>query len=221
MSGSTSVAGAAHDPLDDLEPCARRSRSPARPDRTRARPASPRHRRCRESAADGPATPTAASSAATEARLMIETTFAATSEKLWPSALQHLRRAAQLRRHEAAEEGLDREPAFLGVRGRRAPARGPRRGWSGVRSRRRSGCQASASRSLQHQHQEPGLREIAGRGRVEAARGRSRSRRCGRPGSVRPGSSRPRQLLGAQALHRIAIDRLRISLAIGHRLRHC
>ena len=46
---------------------------------------------------------------------MIETTFLATSEKLWPVAEQHLGRAAQFVRHEAAEEGLDRQPAFLGA----------------------------------------------------------------------------------------------------------
>ena len=54
-----------------------------------------------------------ASTAATDARLMIETTFLATSEKLWPCAEQHLGRPAQLLRHEAAEERLDRQPSFL------------------------------------------------------------------------------------------------------------
>ena len=45
----------------------------------------------------------------------METTFLATSEKLWPGAVQHLGRPAQFVRHEAAEEGLDRQPAFLGA----------------------------------------------------------------------------------------------------------
>ena len=45
---------------------------------------------------------------------MMETTFFATSEKLWPLAKKNLRRPAQFAWHETAEEGFDRQPAFFG-----------------------------------------------------------------------------------------------------------
>ena len=48
--------------------------------------------------------PTTPSIAATEARLMIETTLRATSEKLKPGALQHARRPAQLVGAEAEKK---------------------------------------------------------------------------------------------------------------------
>ena len=43
---------------------------------------------------------------------MIETTFLATSEKLWPGACKHLRRPAQLVGAEFGEESLDRGAAL-------------------------------------------------------------------------------------------------------------
>ena len=141
----------------------------------------------RGSAAGAPAAPTMVSIAATDARLMIETTLAATSEKLWPSALQHLRRARAARRHEAAEERLDREPAFLGgeiaARGLAALAADRQ----ACRSRRRSGCERREP-LVAHQHQELGLRQIVRARPDRSRRGRSRSRTGGRPGR----SGRPR-----------------------------
>ncbi len=47
------------------------------------------------------------SSAATDARLMIDTTLRATSEKLWPGGFEDLRRPAQLVGAEAREEVFD------------------------------------------------------------------------------------------------------------------
>ena len=167
-----------------------------------------RHRDWRGSAADGPARRPRSRSPPREARLMIETTLAATSEKLWPSACEHLGRAAQLRRHEAAEERLDREPALLGrqVAARKLAALAAdgqdvaRVVIAGVERRQPL---------VAHQHQELGLRQIA-----RAPRGRSREgpfsiaylRSAGK--GLAGLEADAVELLGGQALHRIAVDRL-------------
>ena len=70
---------------------------------------------CRESASGLIGCSAALSTAATEARLMMETTFFATSEKLWPSPNRTLGGPRNSLGHEAAEEGLDRQPPFFGA----------------------------------------------------------------------------------------------------------
>ena len=100
---------------------------------------------------------------------MMETTFLATSEKLWPCAGQHLGRPAQFVRHEAAEERFDRQPAFLcaQVAARRFAPLVPDR----QRMARLVVIGAQAGQPLiAHQHQEAGFGEISGCGAVEAGR---------------------------------------------------
>ena len=119
------------------------------PDQVELVPGRPARRRrgWRGSAADAPARRSTFSIAATEARLMIDTTLAATSEKLWPARLQHLGRPAQLvgmkRRKNAS---IASRPS--GSRGRRAPPRGRRRDDERVGRVLVSGCRSVARRSL-------------------------------------------------------------------------
>ena len=150
--------GAAHDALDDLQPRRRSDRDfLVRADRTRARPASPRHRDCRGSAADAPARRRASSSAATEARLMIETTFRGDVGKAVAvgAAAPSAARAAR-RRMKSAKERLDRGAAFRGAqvaaRGLAVFASGSMSVWL-VSSKR--GAQLGEP-GVPHQHQEAG-----------------------------------------------------------------
>ena len=106
-----------------------------------------RHRDCRGSAADERRADDGLRRAATEARLMIETTLLATSEKLWPGACKHLRRAAQFVGMKAAKNCSIGGPAVgrPQVAARRLAAVGLDR--QRVASRRRTGAQR-ASRSF-------------------------------------------------------------------------
>ncbi len=150
--------GASHDALHHLEPGCRRWRASGRSDRIRARPASPTHAGCRESAADAPAAPTAFSSSATLARLMIETTLRGTSEKLWPSREQHLGRSAQFIGKIFREKRFDRRAPFRSSAGRLA-----RPLFVLADRQRMAGVVVVAAQRRQalvaHQHQEAGLRE--------------------------------------------------------------
>src|SRR5262245_50571737 len=107
------------------------------------------------------------SMAATEARLMIETTLRATSEKLAPSR-KNLRRPAQLPRAEGGEEVLDggaacqrREVALDGLHAGRADRQ----------HLRRIVEMGSEPRQplVAHQHEEPHLRQVARLCRIEPA----------------------------------------------------
>ena len=149
------------------------------------------------------------SSAATDARLMIETKPLA-RESVKPIALgrgQHLRRPAQVVRHEAAEERLDREPPFLGGEIRAHGARGPPARSRACRPHPRSGC--AASRAARRASASETWSSAGARGRPDRSRKvRSRSRTAGRRGSIRlPSAWRPVELFRGQPLHRIAVDR--------------
>src|SRR5262249_7838859 len=113
------------------------------------------------------------SSSATEARLMMETTLRATSEKLWPEAWSTLggprnssaQKAAKNCSIAARPSGVPRSP--------RAAAR--RRRGSGGRVRERMGCwiEGGAQRGealVAHQHEEAALGQIGGLRRIEARR---------------------------------------------------
>ena len=186
VSGSTSVAAQRMIRLVTLSRACR-SRSPARAGRTRARPASRRRRDWRESAADGPARRPSVSIAATEARLMIETTLAATSEKLWPSACSTFggprSSAGMKRRKNASIASRPSSVREVAARGLAAVVADDER----VASRRRSGCRSCGQPLVAHQHQEAGLGQIARALPGRSRRARSRWRIAGRPVTVWPG----------------------------------
>ena len=99
---------------------------------------------------------------------MIDTTFLATSEKLWPSPSEHLGRPAQFVGAIFRQEAFDRRAAFrcaqIAARGR-APLPMDGQGMAClvvIRMQRRQPLVA-------HQHQKALLGEIGGRRRVEAA----------------------------------------------------
>ena len=199
---------AAHDALDDLQPRCRADRDllPEQIELVPGRPAG-RHRHCRESAADRPARRPRSRRAATEARLMIDTTFArdvgeaVARARAAPSAA----RATRRRRSAAKNARSPRGPPACA--GRRARPRGRPIRWRACGSRRRSGCAACASRSLRISIRKRCLGEIARAPPGRSRTGRSRSRRAGRPGRVCAGGQlRARQRLGRQPLHRIAVD---------------
>ena len=170
--------GAADDAFHDLQPgVADRQRLVER-DRIRARPASPRHRGWRGSEGDGPAAPTMFSMARRLARLMIETTLRATSEKLWPRLERIFGGPLIWPAKVAGEEFLDaaRPSAFRDRPGLRSGRRRIVRTWLASSKWVRSAGQPF----VPHQHQEMRLRQPFRRGRVEPATARSRWRSGGR-----------------------------------------
>ena len=111
--------------------------------------------------------PTASSSAATDARLMIEITFRATSEKLWPSARSTL---GGPRNSSAQYSAKNRSMAARPSGGAQVAARGL--AVLGA-DRQRVACLVESRSQLReagvpHQHQELLLGQIGGVGRVEA-----------------------------------------------------
>ena len=164
---------AALDAFDYLQPRGRcRSRVRGRADRTRARPASRRHRYCRESAADGPAQPAAFSTAATEARLMMDTTFLATSEKLWLARTEFGRTAPWAARAIHSRNSRRRTPrsrrGLAACASRRGRPRGLRLDDERVGRLVIVGAQRRQP-LIAHQHQETNFGEVGGGGGIEAA----------------------------------------------------
>ena len=216
VSGSTSVAAQRTIRLTILSRAERPIASSRRAARTRARPASRRHRDCRGSAADATGAPAAFSSSATEARLMIEPPFS-------PRPRSCGRRHAAPSAARATRRHRSRRKIVRSRRGRPAVRRSPRAAsrFSVADAERVAGCVEARAQlgkpRVPHQHQELVLGRIGGRRRVEAGGAVFDGVDAGRrQWSGGPTSSARSSGSGLQALHRVAVDRLDFRGFAGH-----